>query len=137
MSFVELDIEGATEPTIVEADEEYKLRIVSCSEVKQDKKGNDYIMPRFEIPDSPASKEFTKYVKLATKKNMENLSAKQINSLKWGNTEFFNAFKVDATSDRFDPATDLPGKTGWAILGIENDEEYGDKNYIKKFVVGQ
>lgn len=135
MSILELDLEGATEPTIVDADEEYKLRIVSCGEIRQDKKGNDYILPRFEIPDSPASKEFTKYLKLATKKNLEGLSAKQINSLKWGNTQFFECFKVDPS--RLEPGVDLPGKTGWAILGIENDEEYGDKNYVKKFIVGQ
>ncbi len=135
MSIMELDVDGAVEPTIVDADKEYKLRVVSATEIKRDKNNNDFTMIRFEIPDSPASKEFTKYFKLASKHNLENLSAKAANSLKWNNIQFCEAFKVDPS--RLDPGVDLPGKTGWAILGIENDEEYGDKNYVKKFIVGQ
>ena len=133
MSILELDLDGAQEPTIVPADEEYKLRIIACDPVKEDKNGNDYIMPWFEVPDAPASKEFTKYLKLATAKNMKGLTPKQVNNLKWSNLTFLTCFGIDPKK-KFKPEDDLPGKTGWAILGIESDEEYGDKNYIKKFV---
>lgn len=134
MSLMDLDLDGAEEPKIASADKEYKIRIISCEPSKEDKNGNDYIMPKFEIPDLPASKEFTKYVKLATKSNMKDLSPKQANSLKWANLTFLQAFKIDPKK-KFKPEDDLPGKTCWAILGIESDEEYGDKNYIKKFIV--
>ena len=133
MSVVELNIEGAQEPTVASADKEYKLRIVSCDPAKVDKNGNDYIMPRFEIPDEPTSKEFIRYIKLATPNNLKELSPKAKNTLKWANTEFFKCFVVNL-SKKFKPEDDLPGKTGWAILGIESSEEYGDQNYVKKFI---
>ena len=131
---VELDLDGAQEPTIAPADKEYKLRIISCEGLKQDKNGNDYIMPKFEIPSEPTSKEFTKYLKLATPNNLKDLSKKEANTLKWSNANFLLCFRIDAKK-KFKPENDLVGKTGWAILGVESDEEYGDKNYIKRLIV--
>ena len=31
---------------------------------------------------------------------------------------------------------ELEGQTGWAILDIEDDPEFGQRNRVKKFVAG-
>jgi len=129
MSILDLDLNDAKEPAVVPANEEYKLKIVGCKS-NTDKNGNPYILPTFEIPDVPNAKEFTKFLRLPHK----GLNAKQLNNCKWQLKCFFSAFKVDY-SKKINVENDLNGRTGWAILGIENDEEYGDKNYVKKFIV--
>ncbi len=134
MSILDLDLSDAKEPTVVPANQEYQLVITKCEAPKQDKSGFDYIMPVFEIPKEPNSKSFSRYIRLATRGNLDKLDDKKKNDLKWGNTVFLKCFGIDTTK-KFSPEDDLPGKKGWAILGVESDEEYGDKNKISKFVV--
>ncbi|KKL51831.1 hypothetical protein LCGC14_2291580 [marine sediment metagenome] len=128
MSILDLDLSDAQEPQVAPANEEYKLRIVGVK-VGVDKNSHDYFIPAFEIPDEPNYKEFSRFYGLPHK----DMNPKQLNSCKWQLKSFFEAFKVDH-SKKLNVENDLPGKTGWAILGVESVEEYGDKNYIKKLI---
>lgn len=129
-SIFDLNLNDAQEPQVVPAGEEYKLRITKVR-VDNDKNGNPYLLPTFEIPDIAASKEFTKFLGFPKKDD----SPKTANNKKWRIKEFMLAFGLDPSKKYKNPEVDFVGKTGWAILGIENDEEYGDKNYVKRFIV--
>lgn len=128
MSLLELNLDDAQEPKVVDANEEYKLRIIDCTK-DVNKKGNKYILPRFEVVDEPLAKDFTKYLGLPH----DEMKAKELNRCKWGLVCFFDAFGVDH-SKPVDPEDDLVGQTGWAILGIEDNEAFGEQNYVKKFI---
>ena len=125
MTFLDIDVGSAIEPRSVPADVEYELRII---EVKYgvDKNGNPYIMPRFEVINEVGAKDFTKFLGLPTNSD----DAKKKNSKAWAIRALCTAFKLNANSD-----TDTwVGATGWAILGVEENEQYGPQNYIKRFV---
>ena len=127
MSFLDIDTSDAVEPKAVAADEEYEIRMTSI-EQSINKKGNPYLLPRFDIPSEAASKDFTKYLALPH----ENMTEKELNSCKWQLKNFFEALGIDA-SQRIDLDACV-GETAWAILGVDSNEEYGDQNYIKRFV---
>lgn len=128
MSLLELDLDDAVEPTIVEADEEYKLRIVSCIK-GTNKNGKDYIMPFFEPTDHPTAKEFGKYMPLPD----DDMSPKELNNCKWILRTFCESFSIDHTRS-IDHSVELPGQTGWAILGLGTDRDGEECNTIKKFI---
>lgn len=123
-----LDLENAPEIKAVPANEEYKLRIIDCK-IGTDKNGNSYLLPRFEIPAEPTSKDFTRFISLPSDGMDDKKMAKTKGLLK----NFFLCFGVDL-SQKFDPEDYLPGLEGWAILGLEESEEWGEQNYVKKFI---
>ena len=127
MSFLDIDtdIDSAIEPRSVPADMEYELRI---TEVKHgtDKNGNPYFMPRFEVVNEVGAKDFTKFYGIP----VEADNAKKKNSKAWAIKALCEAFKLDPRSD----TNEWIGATGWAILGVEESEQYGPQNYIKKLV---
>ena len=132
MSIIDLsndNMDDVQEPIAVDGDQEYKLYIVTC---KMDTNKNDmpYILPRLEIIDEPLSREFTKYLPLPH----NSMTEKELNKTKLGLKRFFDAFDIDSSAPV--DVEELAGKEGWAILGVESSEEYGDQNYIKRFVVG-
>jgi len=127
MSMLDMNLGDAQEPKAVPADEEYKIRILTCRS-DNDKNGDPYLLPMFEIPDQPTSKGFTKFLRVPH----QDLDAKQLNSAKWTMKMFLEAFGMDPGRP-FDPE-ELSGKEGWAILGVSDDEEYGEQNYVKKFI---
>ena len=130
MGFLDFDLNDAQEPTAVPGDQEYKLRIVDVKE-GLDKNGAPYLLPRFEIPAEPAAKEFTKFLRLPH----SGLDAKQMNSAKWALKVFFDAFDVDASM--MSSPMDLVGHEGWAILGMEESDEWGTQNFVKKFLASK
>ena len=123
-----LDLENAPEIKAVPANEEYKLRIIDCK-AGRDKNEDDFLLPRFEVVDHPTSKDFTRYIRLPSDSMDDKKMAKTKSLLR----TFFECFDVDL-SRKFDPEDFLPGLEGWAILGLEESEEWGEQNYIKKFI---
>jgi hypothetical protein len=126
MGFLDIDISDVKEPTAVPGGEEYKLRI---SDVRQadDKNGAPYILPRFEISGEPTAKEFTKFLRLPH----DGLDAKQLNNCKWQLKLFFDTFDIDPSNIDLE---DMIGAEGWAILGLEESDEWGEQNFVKKFI---
>ena len=127
-SLLDIDCDDAQEPTVVAADEEYELRIL---EAKTDvnKSGNPYLLPRFEVVGEATTKDFTKYLGLPH----AEMDAKQLNKAKYGLKNFLECFGMPTSGQL--QVDDMNGLTGWAILGGEDNEGYGEQNYIKKFVV--
>jgi hypothetical protein len=129
MPVINVDTSGAVEPTVVAAGTEVELRIVDVK-VANDKNGHLYMMPRFEVVGEPYSKEFTKFLgmphaEMDAKKKNQTLSALQA---------FERCFGCNLQQDDTDQ---IVGLTGWAILGVEETPEYGEQNYVKKFIVGR
>lgn len=130
MSIIDLsdqDVMNTPDPIVMDADSEVQLRIIACDH-KNNKDGNPYILPRMEVIDEPLAKEVTKYLGLPHPGMDEKQLMRAKNALK----HFFNAFDVP---EKFDPE-DLVGMEGWAILGVEESDEYGESNYVKRFVTG-
>jgi len=123
MVMLDLDVGDAQEPITVAADTEAKLRIVS-GKLSQNK---DYLVPRFEIVDEPLAKEFTHPIQLPH----GEMSDKELNRAKWNMKVFLDTFELPS---QFSPEDDLPGAEGWAILGLQESDDYGEQNTIKKFL---
>ena len=125
MAFLDMDFSDVVEPRVAAADTEYKLRITDVKE-GTDKNGNAYLMPRFEIIEEVGAKDFSYFLGLPH----PGLDAKKLNAAKFKLKSFMDAFDIAYSSD---PA-DWVGQEGWAILGVEENAQYGQSNYIKKFV---
>lgn len=125
MAFLDMNFDDVIEPKVAAADCEYKLRILDVKE-GMDKNGHAYLMPRFEVLDEVGVKDFSYYLGLP----YEGMDAKKLNSAKYKIKCFMDAFGIEYASD---PA-DWVGVEGWAILGVQEDAQYGEQNYIKKFV---
>lgn len=132
-SDLEREISDSKEPIILKRGEEVKARIISVRSGISDKNGAQWYQPVFDVPDQPLVKEFSAFfwdlsdrVKLDAKQ-----AARALNQFK----NFATCFGIDY-SRPFSWEDDLVGKTGWVIVGIQKDDQYGDKNTVSKYVVG-
>lgn len=137
MTFLDIDTTEAVEPTAVAGDKEYKIRIVGFIEKEIDNEmqkiwltrtGKPCMMPVFEISSEPTAKEFNYYIGLPH----DEMSEKEKNNSLWALEKFKKCFNVPDGKVDLD---DIIGNEGWAILGLKEDEQYGEQNFIKKFIV--
>ena len=137
MSFLDIDTSDAVEPTCVPGDVEYKVRIIAyrekeneagvLSEVLINQNGEPYISPIFEIPSEPTSKDFNHYLPLPH----NGQEKKAYERTKWRLEEFKQCFNIRAGNN----ARDTIGNEGYVILGLKEDPQYGEQNFIKKMIV--
>ena len=125
----EMNLDAGQEPKAVEAGQEVKVTIISCKK-DLDKNEHKYIQPRFEIEEAPLSKDFTYFLHIPDGAWM---TPKQLNASLWGMKNFLTCFGIDSSS-RISFEDDLPGHSGWVIVGKSESEEYGEQNFIKKFI---
>lgn len=125
-----VDLSDTFEPTVAPDGEEAELRIVSFMK-GDDKNGNPFIMPFYEIPEDPYSKEFGDYLPLPN----GSMSPKEKNAALLGLQGFSEAFEIDL-SGQLDIKNDIVGQTGWAILGIGKDQDGFPTNKIRKYSRG-
>ena len=123
-------LDGAQAPEVVPENEEYKIRIISVT-ADTNKNGDPYIIPKFEVSDHPLAKDFTKYLHVPTK-DLANSDRKKFERTRWAMVEFFECFGIDP--QRPGDEESWVGREGWAILGVSEDEQYGEQNYVKKFI---
>lgn len=129
------EIEQALEQKVLPAGTEVKARIIQVRSGVSDKNDCDWYNVRFDVPAEPLAKEFTCFFwdpveaksKVEPKQQARNLYQFQ---------QFTKAFNIDL-SRPFTWEDDLPGLEGWLILGVRQDDVYGDQNTVRKFVVGQ
>jgi len=126
-----IDMSETFEPTVHPDGEEAELRIISFMK-NNDKNGNAFVMPFFEIPEDPYSVEFGDYMPLP----QGEMSPKEKNSAILNLQSFSEAFDIDF-SGQLDIKADIVGKTGWAILGVGKDKDGNPTNKIRKYVRGQ
>ena len=89
---------------------------------KSGREGYDVLM-KVDVPNS-------KSLMHRVFKPMESDDEDKANNMKRGIKNFVQAFNI-ASED----TETWVGSTCWAVLGIENDAEYGDKNLVKRFLV--
>jgi hypothetical protein len=125
------EVEDAQEPTIAKDGSEHKLRIVSVRSGIAGTNNAEYFSPVFEVIDAPLVKEFSDFFWVPDK---EKLNPKQYARSLWDIRVFAKGFGIDL-SRPLDYEDDLPGLTGWAILGTKTDKTYGEQNTIRKYIL--
>ncbi len=124
---VKVDCSDVVDPYVMDADAEVELRIIDVSQAN-DKNGNPYIMPRFEVVGEIAAKEFSYYLGLTT----EAMTPKQKNASASKYRAFCTAFEIDHSEEQ--EPEDWIGLEGVAIVGVSESDQYGEQNYVKRFV---
>ena len=128
-TMLDLELDGATEPHVVAAEQEYRIRVVGGHVTKSDK--GTFLIIRFEVKDDPYSKEFTQVYST----DFSKMSVKQANSAKWTLTELFRALKFNYRGGTLDPQDDLAGLECTAVLGVKTSDDFGDQNFIRKLII--
>ena len=136
MSFLDIDTSDAKEPGVVEGGKEYKLTLVSymtdenANMIRIGKKGQKFFMPVYRIETDEFVKSVSQYIEVPDKDAMDpaTYESKKLTLEKWKKC-------FGAPTGGFDLA-DLIGNSGFCILKVVHDDEYGDKNEITKMMAG-
>ena len=104
---------------------EYSLTIINVEE-KVDKNGNPGILVMMKIADEEA-KSVTTWLSLPGDDDEVEVKNRKLRNLK----RFLECFSLTLPLE----VSDMVGSEGWAILRLEDDEEYGEQNRIKRFLV--
>ncbi len=125
-TFLDVDTSDAVEPKAEPAGE-HKIRVIGADN-GIDKNQHPYFLPRFEIPEKPTSKDFTKFHTLP----YDGMSEKDLERAKWNLDQFKKCFGLPSEG-RLN-VSEMIGLEGWAILGMKEDQEYGEQNYVRKYI---
>ena len=104
---------------------EYSLTIINVEE-KIDKNGNPGILVMMKIADEEA-KSVTTWLSLPGDDDEVEVKNRKLRNLK----RFLECFSLTLPLE----VSDMVGSEGWAILRLEDDEEYSEQNRIKRFLV--
>lgn len=139
LDFSDDDLESGRE--LVAADEgEYRVRIKDWrtdedgSIVRKTADGRPYILPVLEVIDceqAEYTKDFSHFLWLID----DDMDAKKKNNARFALREFWTAFGIDYRQP-IDPESAI-GATADALLTIQNDDEYGPQNRVKKFMISR
>ena len=130
MGILDINLEGIQEPTVVPGGE-YELCVTSMA-LKESKNGNKYISTSFDVVGEENVVPIFHMLMLPTGESEANDNRWKI-ELK----RFFNAFDIDHSNlntDNDNKVIGIKGKTGFAILKIEEDATYGTRNIVKRFI---
>ena len=131
-SSLESEISNAQEPKILNVGSEVKARIVSVKTGISEKNDCRWYNIMLDVPEDPMVVEFNAFFWELDKEKLDPKSfARTLNDFK----NFAKCFSLDY-SRPFDWIDDLPGLEGWIIVGVKKDD-YGEKNTVKKYVVGR
>jgi hypothetical protein len=130
-SDLEKEIANAPEPSILPAGSEVKDRIISVREGVSDKNNAQYYQPVFDVPSQPMVTEFNDF--FWDLRDRDKIDPKQFQR----NLNHFKTFAASFDIDYSKPFSwtdDLQGHEGWVVLGYKKDDEYGDKNTVKRYI---
>jgi hypothetical protein len=130
-SDLEKEIANAPEPLILPAGSEVKARIISVREGVSDKNSAQYYQPVFDVPSNPMVTEFNDF--FWDLRDRDKIDPKQFQRNLNNFKNFAAAFGIDY-SKPFSWTDDLQGLEGWVVLGYKKDDEYGDKNTVKRYI---
>ena len=138
-SKMESEITNAPEPTALKKGTEVRARIIGVRTGIVEKDESDYVgisyfSVSYDAPDEPLAKEFNDFFwDLCDVEKLKGISEKTaIGAMRKFRT-FAEAFGLDYGRP-FDLEDDLPGKTGWLIVGVKHSDEYGDQNSVQKYL---
>lgn len=126
-SFLDVKTSSATEPIAVDPGE-YEIRLTG-GVIDTDKNQHPYFMPYYEIPSEPHAKDFSDFFGLP----YDGKPEKDLNNDNWKLECFKKCFGLE--KGKFSLKNDLPGLTGWALLGKRETPDYGEQNTVKKYVL--
>ena len=130
-SDMESEIADAKEPTVLPRGSEVLVRIIGVNSGVSDKNDCQWYQPLYEVPDDPMVVEFNDFMwELDKEKLTDKQYARSLRQFQ----EFAACFSLDY-SRPFSWEDDLIGLTGWLIVGVKKDDEYGDKNTRSKYMV--
>ncbi len=127
------ELAEAEDQAVLPKNSECRCRVMAVRQ-DTDKNGNDYIMPLIEVLNSadfgiPNPKDFTYFMGMPH----DGLDPKQKQRSNLKIKNFLIACGLEVGP--FDPDT-FVGCEFWAILGVDDNETYGEQNYIKTLVKG-
>ena len=121
----DLDIDGAVAPSTLPGDQQYELQ-VTRTEINGEK---SYIAVQL---DAVGADPFTKSIRHMIFLPKADDDDKKRNNKLYGYKQFCQAFGIEG-EDRKNPEIWI-GKTGYAILGEEDNPPYGRQNTLKRLV---
>ena len=134
-SVLDLNLENVQEPTIV-PEGTYKVRLTSGA-IRTSKKGGKYISASFEIVnhDEPTQPVFHTMMlpdgEEVAKDERRKLDIKR----------FCDAFELsynietgETDSNGTTKILDWKGNEAWAVMKVSHEEDYGDRNEIRRFI---
>lgn len=127
MPLLDYDLSNVIPPCVVE-EGECRLRIVGVEEGTSKNTGDPYLRVRLDPFEVVGAKEISHIQMLPG----VNSSEKDRNNRLFRLQELMDA--IGTTSNDTD---DWVGEEVWAILGVKTDDEYGDQNYVKRFVASR
>ncbi len=130
IDFLDLNVEGAVEPSLIEDDNEHLVEIVKVKYVEADEEEGTSarIDVLLECPEDEASRMFSHALWIPNKEDTK----KQRNSAKWAIKSFKDAFGISS-----DSKMDFPSWIGlqtFVVLGVRSSEGYDDQNKVRKFL---
>lgn len=130
INFGDYKLDDIPELRILPAGSEVKLRILDVK-LEPDTKGNLMLKLHTDIPGELMTKDVYWHCHFPK----ADMSEGRIFILKKELNSFCAAFEIDKEADN--DTSDWLGKEGWAILGVESDEKYGDKNTVTRWMKQQ
>lgn len=127
-TILDVDLDDTFEPKQLPDGEEVKLR-VNRAEIHTSKNGNISLHVVFEDPTDETVDDIHTYFGLPDQSDGAKIANKKKLRLK----QFGEAFGTNLSGA--DVERDLPGLEGECIVGLEEDQEYGPRNYVKSMNV--
>jgi hypothetical protein len=132
-SLLDINLEDAEAEVVVDADTECRLVVIDARLDKSKKPGADpYLRIDWDVADYDNAPDIATFNTLPTGRSGEEKKDKR---RRWNIRQKYDALQAPYAG-QLDPS-DLVGLEAWAILGVSESDEYGEQNYIKKFVIPQ
>jgi len=129
-TLLDVNVDDTWAPEVYPDNTEAQIRIVSAEKHTSDRTGNKSAHVKFDDPSNFKIEYIHIYMGLPASDDDEKTSNNKRRRIK----EFYSCFDIAPGPGGVNLETDLPGKTGYVILGVEDDAQYGQRNVIKKFV---
>lgn len=124
------DFEGGKELGPVPPDIEVKFRVVGCTKAI-DRNGDNYYRVNMEAVEYPDTKDFSHMLyENSSNPNMRE-KIRQMRKFEWTQFMECTGFRPDHA---FDPTNEFLDLEGWAVLSIQDSDEWGKQNRVKKWI---
>ena len=127
MSFLNINLDDTKEPTVAEAGE-HVVRI-AMAEAKKSKAGADMLVLTIELPNEVGVGRIFDYLLAPQESDDDN----RVYMRKLSLNRMCECFGYDSTNGGID-TEELIGREGKALISIEDNEEYGEQNRIKRYI---
>lgn len=130
-SFLDLNLGEVPDLRAVPGDREYQLQVIGAkigTSSGEKTRGQQYVLIRFKILNEESTKSVTYPIMLPSREEDKETNDNRKRRMK----SFVQAIGWDP-SGGFN-IDELEGETCWAILTVEEDAQYGERNNIQRFV---